>query len=686
MYTFIKTALFILIFSTTAYPQALDRTHVNYRNPLQHGATCDATTLNAAITAAGSNKETLVITKTDRAKVNCTWTLASNITTNVNTNTYIPAGVIISPNTGVTATFNGPVQIDDVESLQGAGSFVFNYPQTRGVFSFISSGCSPAIPGSGVTFSTFACAGTLTLGTIALNVNQGAAGVGPLSGGDGTYWLAITVRTTDTPSGWTRQSGTHYIWQKSATKLANPVGGILFLRVTVSGGNITATDDMRIASEYQAATGIVVVTDPLWGAKGDGVTLDTTAIRAAINALPGWIEPPSTLEKPNGTVFFPCGTYLVDASIFTKLRRYIRIQGAARTCTVIKANGTAVTPLATVLDSGSIEFADISVQGFAGSTVPGVILNSTTYCIFRNFQVEAFDIGVQLKKGGGTGSFGNSFYHSRIVGMRINIDAQAESNTLSLYDVQFGLPGTQTGLKYVDSAGLKISAGDCSAVSVVCVDLDSTTASPELEMGATLNGVYFESNTASAGDIRVGNTQTVNGVSMFGGRHTGGAGNLTPLNAVRAKGLTFNGVTVSGSYTNTAPVLGTVVNYSALGNQRKNTSILDNRLQDVRFGLSGGQAVTFLGASVALLNFGASLGTLAVGTADISISDGLVGDVAVATPDAEPGSAEGLVWRARVVSVAAGIATVRITLVNPTAGTITLTNRNWQVVIFRTAP
>src|SRR5438046_1155971 len=116
----------VCLLPTVVVGQALDRTHVNYTNPLQYGSACNATTLNAAISAVASTKQTLIITKTDRAKVNCTWTLASNVTTDAATTVYIPTGVVLSPNTGITVTFNGPVVIDDTDSLQGLGSYVFN--------------------------------------------------------------------------------------------------------------------------------------------------------------------------------------------------------------------------------------------------------------------------------------------------------------------------------------------------------------------------------------------------------------------------------------------------------------------------------------------------------------------------------------------------------------------------------
>lgn len=242
MRTLVKVLLSTLLFCGTAYSQALDRTHVNYTSPLQYGATCDDVTLNATITAIGSTKTTLVLTRTDRAKVNCNWVLSANVTTNVNTNFYIPEGVVLSPNATKTITFNGPVQVDDVESLQGGGSFVFNYDQSRGVSSFISSGCTPTVPAASMTFAAFACSGVLQVGSKVFDTNQTASAV-TLSGADGTFWLAFDFSQTRTVAGWTRTAGTHYLWQLSATQPTNPSGAIVVEKITVLGQVITALEE-----------------------------------------------------------------------------------------------------------------------------------------------------------------------------------------------------------------------------------------------------------------------------------------------------------------------------------------------------------------------------------------------------------------------------------------------------------
>ncbi len=62
-----------------------------------------------------------------------------------------------------------------------------------------------------------------------------------------------------------------------------------------------------------------------FGAVGDGVTDDTTAIQAAINSM----------SSTGGRVFFPSGTYLVNSGITLKTR--VTLEGADRNSTIIKA-------------------------------------------------------------------------------------------------------------------------------------------------------------------------------------------------------------------------------------------------------------------------------------------------------------------------------------------------------------
>lgn len=154
------------------------------------------------------------------------------------------------------------------------------------VASFAQSGCLPAVPSSSLTFEAFACTGTILTSGMSIPVVQGSAGVGPLNGGDGTYWLALHRDTTTAVGGWTRQALTHYLWQKNAAEPATPSQGMLLARVTVATGAITAVTDYRVPVSYARARHFDV-TDPLYGMSADPAVDASAAIQAALTASRG---------------------------------------------------------------------------------------------------------------------------------------------------------------------------------------------------------------------------------------------------------------------------------------------------------------------------------------------------------------------------------------------------------------
>lgn len=98
-------------------------------------------------------------------------------------------------------------------------------------------------PGSGMTLPAFSTTGYVRQGspTRLVFVNQPAVAV-PMTGGDGTYWVALMHDTYSAVSGWSRVAGSHYAWQAAATQPASPAGGLVLARVIVAGGAITSAD------------------------------------------------------------------------------------------------------------------------------------------------------------------------------------------------------------------------------------------------------------------------------------------------------------------------------------------------------------------------------------------------------------------------------------------------------------
>lgn len=109
------------------------------------------------------------------------------------------------------------------------------------------AGGVPSWTGSTLTTDAFA---TTALTTNAARderilVVQATAPIGPLDQGDGIYYIAVHRDIVSTVSPYTRQAGTHYLWQRTGTgALDTPTldvdGEITLGALTVAGGEITA--------------------------------------------------------------------------------------------------------------------------------------------------------------------------------------------------------------------------------------------------------------------------------------------------------------------------------------------------------------------------------------------------------------------------------------------------------------
>jgi hypothetical protein len=158
---------------------------------------------------------------------------------------------------------------------------------------------------SSTTLAAFACDGVVEVPGSSAPVSQAATTVGPLTGGDGTYWLALHPDTISTVSGWNRQRGTHYIWLKSASYPVPFFGAAMLAKVTVAGGVISAVDDWRVPSSY-VRNGTYDVTDPLYGGVADDTTDIAPALRLALGAAKA---------QQAARVHIPKGRYALNSAV-----------------------------------------------------------------------------------------------------------------------------------------------------------------------------------------------------------------------------------------------------------------------------------------------------------------------------------------------------------------------------------
>jgi hypothetical protein len=169
---------------------------------------------------------------------------------------------------------------------------------------YITQGGLPIVPSASITLPAFACTGVLYSAGVSTAVTQVPAIVGPLVGGNGTYWVALHRDPVAAVSGWTRQAGTRYLWTKATTRPALADGVVLAL-VTVAGGVITQIDDLRVPSSL-VREGTYNVTDPLYGGVADDSTDVGPALRAAIAAA---------IAQRGRVVRLPQGVYALASGI-----------------------------------------------------------------------------------------------------------------------------------------------------------------------------------------------------------------------------------------------------------------------------------------------------------------------------------------------------------------------------------
>ena len=98
-----------------------------------------------------------------------------------------------------------------------------------------------------------------------------------------------------------------------------------------------------------------------FGAKGDGVTNDTSAIQAALNAMP----------TSNGLLYFPPGTYIVNPLTLTGKYNFT-LRGDGRETSILKLNTTG-----TLLTISGSNFATIKDMSFQLNALPQTIANTT---------------------------------------------------------------------------------------------------------------------------------------------------------------------------------------------------------------------------------------------------------------------------------------------------------------------
>lgn len=189
------------------------------------------------------------------------------------------------------------------------------------VAGYIASGGLPTVPASSRTMAAFATTGYVvgSAGEL-IYVTQPALSI-TLANTNGIHWLALHKDTSSAVSNWSRRAGSHYLFRQITNQPDNPSGGLVFAKVTVAAGVITAVESVRIPASYRHGN-VYDVTDPLFGAIGNGSNNDTAAVQATIDAA-----------SAGDTIYFPANKNFVFSGGGVFITKALTLVGSGSTIT-----------------------------------------------------------------------------------------------------------------------------------------------------------------------------------------------------------------------------------------------------------------------------------------------------------------------------------------------------------------
>ncbi len=190
---------------------------------------------------------------------------------------------------------------------------------------------------------------------------------------------------------------------------------------------VAVTFAAAIAQMTPATPVIINVKD--YGAIGDGIGDDTAAINRAITAIP----------PTGGTLYFPCGTYLVTSSPLPIRISHVTITGPSTSCATLKASGAANI---TMLELGG---------GSPGLSQPEFLASDTTANTFTVGGGGLAKLGIRvgsyvLVSDAGTPSHGPG---SPLISDQQTVKVTSVSGDTATIENAFSTPFTVLGGSYV---------------------------------------------------------------------------------------------------------------------------------------------------------------------------------------------------------------------------------------------
>lgn len=276
-----------------------------------------------------------------------------------------------------------------------------------------------------------------------------------------------------------------------------------------------------------------------YGGVGGSVALDTIAWLAAIAQA-------NQLANDAAEIFVPVTTSGFFVNTTATATRPIKIRGCGSLVSLIVAT---IDIHFLILDASGANAAygcvieDVGFTGvYTAATGDGIRLTNSHDTILRGVRVTGFGIGLQIT---GVSSYGCRLTDCAFEGNKIkNINAGAQTHQLKMSSVRFGSSGanlTPVGMAIVDSNTLYMDACDCEGLrgpgTVIGLDIDATAALVADYMLA----IHFENNANTLGEIRIGATFDVQGVTLDGTIMANTAVGVFGLNLVKATGVTWIG-------------------------------------------------------------------------------------------------------------------------------------------------
>ena len=319
-----------------------------------------------------------------------------------------------------------------------------------GFLGFIASGCAPTVPASSLTIAAFPCRGYVKDAGKWYGIDEIATSF-TIADASPT-WLAIHRDRATAVSGWTRVLASHYLFRQSATQPADPAGGLVFAKVTVAGGIITAIDDIRRTNPLSGRA-ILYGTDPVWDTKCDGTTDDATALNALLAAA-GATGAPAIVQLPEGICTHGSTLSIPD---------HVTLRGVTNERTIIRS--TAATKAFQVGTTGaaiqtSLTIEDMQIDGNDIGTI-GVEFRNVSYVRLHRVNVTDFTTK-------GTDCFGclvMKISESRIDNSVVGIDGRRDTEPANLVIIRDSVirQNTDHAIRWNGGGMLIITGSDLEA-------------------------------------------------------------------------------------------------------------------------------------------------------------------------------------------------------------------------------